>query len=305
MKAFEQRHSASVIGVLNGFDRLRLRGTKRLLAHVGGMMDFLRQERVLLKEFGEYAASATDRIRRATERIAEAAGQTVRYLSSSQASKEDLVRQIDAERGVIEGLICILSCVEPCRSYEVHRNREKKEIELRSGQRKCLHYYHYYRHPKLGLLHVRLQTWFPFSIHVCLNGREWLARQMDAAGIGHVRRDNCFIDIADVNKAQDLMDRQLKTDWPQLLNKLLARVNPQDRNIFRKTPVPYYWSVDQSEWASDVMFKSAGALGALYPRLIRHGMQTLGSVDVMRFLGRKVPAHNGRYGTFKGEVVTD
>ena len=229
MKAFVQRHSASVIGVLNGFDRLRLRGTKRLLAHVGGMMDFLRQERVLLKDFGKYSESVTERIRRATERIAEAAGQTVRYLSSSRVSKEDLVRQIDAERRMHDGLICILSCVEPCRSYEVHRHREKREIELRSGWRKCLHYYHYYRHPQLGLLHVRLQTWFPFSVHVCLNGREWLARQMEAAGIGHVRRDNCFIDLADVNQAQDLMDRQLKTDWPQLLNKLLARVHPEER----------------------------------------------------------------------------
>jgi len=53
------------------------------------------------------------------------------------------------------------------------------------------------------------------------------------------------------------------------------------------------------------MFRSAAALAALYPRLIRHGMQHLGSVDVMRFLGRKVPAHNGRYGTFQGEVVSD
>lgn len=69
--------------------------------------------------------------------------------------------------------------------------------------------------------------------------------------------------------------------------------------------MPYYWSVEQSEWASDVMFRSAAALAALYPRLIRHGMQHLGSVDVMRFLGRKVPAHNGRYGTFQGEVVSD
>ncbi|MBU0718608.1 MAG: hypothetical protein KJ749_10200 [Planctomycetes bacterium] len=305
MMAFVQRHAGSVIGVLNGFDRLRLRGTKRLLAHVGGMMNFLWQERVPLKEFGAYAAAATDRIRRATERMAEAAGQAVRYVSSSLVSKEDLVRRIVEEREIRDGLICILSCVEPCRSYEIHRNRHKREIELQGGWRKCLHYYHYYHHPKLGLLHVRLQTWFPFNVHVCLNGREWLARQMDAAGIGYVRRDNCFVDIADVPRAQALMDRQLKTDWPRLLDGLLTRVNPVERDLFRRTPVPYYWSVDQSEWATDVMFKSPEALAALYPRLLRHGMQNLSSVDVMRFLGRRVPAHNGRYGTFKGEVVSD
>lgn len=305
MVSFVQRHAASVIGVLNGFDRLRLRGTKRLLAHVGGMMSFLSQEGVPLKDFKEYALAATDRIRRATERIAEAAGQAVRYLSSSRQSKEDLVARIAEENGVREGLVCILSCVEPCWSYEIHRNRERKEIELLGGWRKCLHYYHYHRHPQLGLLHVRVQTWFPFTLHVCLNGREWLARQMDAAGIGYLRRDNCFVQIADLAGAQALLDRQLKTDWPRLLNGLAARVNPAERELFRKTPVPYYWSVDQSEWASDVMFQSAAALAALYPRLIRHGMQNLGSADVMRFLGRKLPAHQGVHGGFVGELVSD
>ena len=305
MNGFIQRHAASVMGILNGFDRLRLRGTKRLLANRGGMMSFLWQERVLLKHFKDYALAATDRIRQATEGIAKAAGQTIRYLASSSRSKEEFVREIAETKSVQEGLICILRCVEPCWSYEIHRNREKKEIELQGGRRKCLHYYHYYRHPEMGLLHVRLQTWFPFSVHVCVNGREWLARQMDTAGIGYRQRDNGFVEIADLVGAQALMDRQRQTDWPTLLDGLVAGVNQAETELFRMTPVPYYWSVDQSEWASDVMFTSPEALAALYPRLIRHGMQNLGSLDEMRFLGRKVPAHNGRYGTFKGEVVTD
>ena len=114
MTTFVQRHAASVMGILNGFDRLRLRGTKRLLANVGGMMSFLSQERVLFKEFKAYALNVTERVRRATEQIAKAAGQTIRYLSCSSESKEDLVRGIARENKVQEGLICILSCVEPC-----------------------------------------------------------------------------------------------------------------------------------------------------------------------------------------------
>lgn len=305
MNSFLQRHAAFVTGVLNGLDRLRLRGTKRLLAHPGGMMDFLRQQRVLLKDFKAYAQETTERIRRATVAIAESAGQAVRYLSGSRASKECLVQCLDGQRGSVPGLICILSCVEPCWSYEIHRNRQKRELELVGGWRKCLHYYHYYRHPRLGLLHLRLQTWFPFAVHVCLNGREWLAGQMDAAGIGYQRRDNCFSWIEDPVRAQALMDRQLGTNWPRLLDGLVRRCNPADAVIFRRVAVPYYWSVDQSEWASDVMFRGPGDLARIYPRLVHHAMQNLSSLEVMRFLGRKVPAHNGRYGTFKGDVVTD
>lgn len=305
MKGFVQRHAAVVTGMLEGFDRLRFRGTKRLLAHVGGMMNFLSQQKVLLKDFKDYAPSVTDYIRRRTERLAEAAEQTVRYLPGSRLSKELLVRGIEEKREYAPGLICILSCVEPCLSYEIHRDREKKVLDLVPGLRKCLHYYHYIRDPKLGLLHLRLQTWFPFSVHVCVNGREWLACEMDAAGMAYERRDNCFIWIEDPGRAQKLMDRLLRTNWPRLLDGLLRRCNPADAEIFRQVPVRYYWSVDQSEWASDVIFRSHADLAKIYPVLIRHGMQNLGSVEVMRFLGRKVPAHNGRYGTFQGQVTTD
>ena len=47
--------------------------------------------------------------------------------------------------------------------------------------RKCLHLYHYQVHPVFGFMHARIQTWFPFAIQICLNGREWLARAMNTA----------------------------------------------------------------------------------------------------------------------------
>jgi hypothetical protein len=305
MKGFVQRHSAFVMGVLNGFDRLRIRGTKRLLASVGGMFRFLWEQGVYLKDFGRYAESVTDQIRRATEQLAEASGRPIQYLANSSTDKESVARRSIPGEPIPPGPVCILSSVEPCWSYEIHRSRESRKLELRRKWRKCLHYYHYVMDPKLGWMHVRLQTWFPFSVHVCVNGREWLARPMDAAGLGYVRRDNCFVHLENVERTQKLMDRQLVTDWTKLLNPLVARINPAERSIFRNHPVEYYWSVDQSEWASDVMFRSSKALSGLYPRLIRHGMQNLSSTDVMRFLGQKIPAHRSPHGKFTGEVVSD
>jgi hypothetical protein len=305
MESFIQRHAADVIGSLSGFDRIRFRGTKRLLSVAGGMFNFLWQQQVLLKHFKAYVTSVTERIRQATLRVAAEAGLTVQYITSPAASKEDIARRIAAERQVREGPICILSCVECCRSYEIRRNRENQELELHNVPSKCLHYYHYFLDPTLGFMHVRFQTWFPLTMYVCINGREWLARQMDAAGLGYVRRRNCFVSLQDVVAAQRLMDQQLRTDWPTLLNELAARVNPVEPEIFGAHPVPYYWSGEETEWASDIMFKSAERLAALYPRLIQHAMKNLGCADAMRYLGRIVPAHNGKYGTFKGEVVTD
>jgi len=199
----------------------------------------------------------------------------------------------------------VLSSVEVLWSFDIHRDREKRMLKLVAASRKCLHYYHYFMHPLFGFMHARLATWFPFTMHVCINGREWLGRQMEAAGIAHQRRDNCFTGIDDLARAQQLMQLQLHTDWPRALDALARQVNPVHEQIFAARPLDYYWSAEQSEWASDVMFRNAAALGKIYPGLVKHGMLSLGSREVMRFLGKRVVAGGGIDRRFKGEVVSD
>jgi hypothetical protein len=75
--------------------------------------------------------------------------------------------------------------------------------------------------------------------------------------------------------------------------------------MFKNFVAPYYWSVFQSEWATDVMFRDPETLARIYPPLVRHGIQAFASPDVMRFLGQKIPAHGHVDGRFKGEIVSD
>lgn len=305
MNTFVQRHRESVIGFLSGFDRVRIRGTMRWLCYPDGLAKHLSKMRVLLKDFKDYAQQFTDRVRQGIEALARAAGRPIEYLASPALSKEDRARAIAERDGVSQGLICVLSAVEPCRSFQIYRNRALRELELRSAWRKCLHYYTYWLDPEWGFFHARVQTWLPLTIHVCLNGRTWLARQMDRARLDYLRRENCFVWIEDVAAAQQLMDRQLRINWQEQLNTRLRCFHPAHSELFPNCPVGYYWSVEQSEWASDVMFRSPAALARLYPRLIQHGTCHLASQDVMRFLGRKVPGHGGVHGRFQGEVVSD
>ena len=308
MNEFVQRHASDVIGTLSGFDRLLFRGTLRRIANAAGLSSFLSYTGVLLKEFGDYSMRLTERVRGACEGVARAAGRPVRYLPDPSVRKEDVAREIAARDRIAEGPVCVLSAVEPCWSFEVRRDRAAKRLELRSRQRRCLHLYHYMVHPELGLLHARVQTWLPFNVSVCVNGREWLSRQMDAAGLGYRRRANCFTDLADVAGAQALMDLQLKADWRAVLDGIVAAAHPAHAELFGPTggcPIDHYWSVQQSEWASDVMFKSPRLLSDLYPRLIRQGMETMGSRDVLRFLGKAVPEGRSAHPRFVGEVVSD
>lgn len=294
MRSFLQRHESEIKGTLSGLDRIRFRGTIRWLSSLRGMSNFLSVMSVLLKEFADWAQDKTERIRVATLKLAVNAGRPVIYLPSSQTRKEQTALEIAARDGVCEGLICVLSTLENCMSFEVGPNREKKRLELRYRSKRCLHYYFYLLDPQMGLMHLRLQTWAPYTVQVCLNGREWLARQLVAKGIAFEQRDNCFVDVADVPRAQALLDRQLRTNWPRVLDRLLKRVHPAHATLFGDRPLEHYWSADESEWATDVMFRSPEALSRLYPRLVRQALTSFGSDDVLRFLGRSPKVHHYR-----------
>ena len=308
MNAFIQRNASAVIGMLSGFDRLLFRGTLRRIANAAGLSSFLSYTGVLLKDFGDHSEKLTEHVKEASLAVAEKAGRPVQYLPDPSVRKEDVAREIARRDGIDNGLICVLTAVESCYSFEIHRNRAEKKLQLRPRQRRCLHLYHYMMHPQWGFMHARVQTWFPFTVSVCINGREWLARQMDQAGLGYTRRDNCFTELQDLGRAQLLMDEQLKTNWTSVLDGIIAAANPAHAELFGPAssyPIDPYWSVQQSEWATDVMFKSKELLARLYPRLIRHGIETLSSRDVLRFLGKSVPEGRNAHYKFNGEVLSD
>jgi hypothetical protein len=303
MNSFVQRHAKSVIGTIRGWDRLRFRGTVRMLANLTGMKRFLDCRGRKLKEFGDYALQISRQVRSASLRAVEAVGRPVVHLDSPGINKEQVALQIAGRDGITEGLIAVVTAVESCHGYDVRSDRERGILELYPRPRKCQHLYHYMIHPVFGLTYARLQTWFPFNLFVGINGREWLARQMDAAGIGYVRHDNCFTRIDDVEGAQRLLDEQVKWNWEQTLGDLGRQVNPAMDTIIGKLNIGYYWSLDQSEWATDVMFRDRVELDRLYPGLVRHAMESFRSPQVMSFLGRRTD--KGITPRFDGEVISD
>lgn len=307
MQKFIDKHQKDILGVLSGFDRIRFRGTIRMLAYVNGLFGWLCDRKVLLKNFTDFAQGVTATLKESVHSVAKAAGRSVQYLASSALSKEDLVQELLRREGISDGLVCVLSCVEPCQSFDLHRNSETTHLDLWPAVRKCLHWYLYFLDPRLGLCHVRIQSWLPFSVHVCVNGREWLCRELQKAGIGFTRSDNCLTQVADVAAAQKFLDAQPWADWTGLLNGLLQRACPALLQLpLAQRRHEYYWSADETEWATDVMFRSPAALQRVYPSLLLHAMLAFSSRDVMRFLGHtRLPARGGVDVRFNGNVVSD
>jgi len=300
VEKFVARFRSLVTGVLSGFDRLVFRGHLLPLMRDGGMFFFLEANKARLLDFKKFAVDATERLKEASLAEARRLDRPVIYLESPTIDKEDVARKLLVKHPVEQGLICVLTALEPCMTFEYHRsqNREERGLRLRPG--KCLHLYKYFLHPRFGFMNARIQTWFPFNVQICLNGRVRLARQLERKGRSDFKRvDNCFTWFGNPDFAQRLMNEQLATDWPRALDAIARSLNPLHEKIFRPSPMDYYWSAYQTEWATDVMFKDPSTLASIYPLLVRHAMYHFKSPDIMRFLADK-QAH----GNFTGEIVS-
>jgi len=298
MQQFTARFKNIIQGVVSGFDRLLFRGSLRQLNHAHGMEVFLFLNGILFKDYEKYVKGVSQRLKEAS--IASVLEQKlpVEYLRRGDIDKDRRARQIAAERGITNGDVCVLSATELAPTFE-HQGTHMI-IRKRPG----LTLYHYLIHPEFGWMFAEIQTWFPFAIHIYVNGREWLARQMDKEKLGYVRQDNCFPWIEDYGRAQELLDEQLKVNWETCLSPFAQRLNPLHDQIFAKFNTNYYWTVPQCEWATDIVFKP-GALERLTPRFLEHGMLSFSSPDVMQFLGKKIRLGGRIPEGFDGELTTD
>jgi hypothetical protein len=94
---------------------------------------------------------------------------------------------------------------EPCRTFSFRTERGKPFVA--SARRKCLFLYYYFMDRDFGLIHVKLQTWFPLQIQVYVNGHEWLARKLLVNRVSYRKRETAFLWIEDMARAQAFSDR--------------------------------------------------------------------------------------------------
>jgi hypothetical protein len=304
MTLFEDVHADRIVGTLTMFDRMIFKGHLTRLFAPGAISALLWQLGFPLTEFSNYATAATEQLTANAKRLAADAGRPYSYSDRSRRrggglTKEDTARAIAARDGITEGVVCVFSVVEPCWSFQVRADHRTHRLEAIRRERKCVHHYLYLIDPEFGFMHVRIQAWIPYEIQIYINGREWLARQLDAAGVGYRRYDNALLSVEDLELASTLCAKLAHRSWPRLLTAFARRVNPLLAKISAAGFGGYYWVLDQAEVATDVMFATRPALLEMWPDLVRHASVNLSSTDVLRFLGRKLHA------SLRAEVLTE
>jgi len=83
-----------------------------------------------MKDFKQYAQRTTEQLKEQSLAYPRRVGCEIKYLDDSKLSKKDLAIEIAQRNGIHDGLICLLTAVEPCQTFSVRRCRQTKTIAL-------------------------------------------------------------------------------------------------------------------------------------------------------------------------------
>ncbi len=280
LSRFVAKITCLIVAVLSCFDRVRFRGHLPIAngPALEGFVDHVLKIRRC--DFMAFAEQQSQTLVDHAQRLAQEAGAEYQFLQGAHR-KEAIVQEILRQRPINEGLICVLCCMECCPSFRLVSGQGRPSLVRARRQQRVL--YFHFLDPELGLIHIRLTTWFPFTVQVWVNGHSWLAQQMLHRRLGFTQHDNALLDLDDPQATQKLADRFVDQNWPKILHRLVRPVNPLMR---------------QPEFSTDVIFTSREALAGLYPRLLDHAAVNFSAKDILTFRGRRL------HPRFEGEVFT-
>jgi len=134
-------------------------------------------------------------------------------------------------------------------------------------------------------MNIRLQTWFPYHIQIAMNGREWLRRSLEKIGTGHTVKGNKFTSMADCQTAQRILDEQRNSHRTEILSGFLPDVFPSMKSVVGEE-LSYYWTLWQSELATDMIFDSPRRIDPFIDTMLRYALMTGSFTNVMRHTDR-------------------
>ncbi len=278
-----ERYRDQIRGVISCFDRIVINGTLPDICHAGAMAAQLALRNKRIFDYGDFVNPIRNMLHENAKKVAAAHGIEIEAIRKfKEFRKEDRIKDVLASRKVENGLVHVFSAQENCNCFKPWHDKKTGKTFLKPSGGRCSHYYFYFLDELLGLLYVRVPTWAPFRLQICLNGHNWLANRLHRAGIGFKMNDNAFVDIENFSAAQELAD----TLDPVGLQRRLEHYARLACPVEEMFPSGWHWSIMQIEYATDIIFKRIEDLSPLYESLKMRAIQEVKINDVATFLGR-------------------
>ena len=203
-------------------DRLYLNGYLPSLATSGGMIRFLTEHLGKPIPSPALLGQITQGWVEAVKRWAAQQGIPVVHFQHGER-KDDTANRLRQQRGVRDQVVFMGVAQEKAQAFSArkeggifHYDRDKTVY--------VNHYYFYIDDEDFGPLFLKVCSYAPWSLKLCLNGHEWAKRQLEKQGIAFETLDNGFRSCADPERLQQTCDRLGPEDIDRLFRKWLDRL---------------------------------------------------------------------------------
>lgn len=165
------------------------------------------------------------------------------------------------------------------------------------------HFYFYCVDEDFGPFFLKFATYFPYTAKLCINGNEYLKRQLAKAAIAHEPLDNGVRSCADPERAQAFCDKLSAHKIDGFLRKWLARLPHPYTRKDRAAGYRYELSVIQAEFSLTQVLERPMSGRVFFEEVIRENLD-IGRPDQVQliFERRVLKTTPGR---FRTRVITE
>ena len=227
-------------------DRLYLNGYIGKLATGPGLVGFMRGQLQKPVPSPVVLGQISERFRKAVKEQAEREHVPLHEFKHKER-KDDIANDFRRQRQVRDGIVFIGVAQEKAQAF--NGKKVDGRFEFKRGKAVYVnHYYFYIDDEDFGPLFIKVCSYAPWSVKLCLNGHEWAKRQLEKHQIAYEALDNGFLSCAEPDKLQQICDSLGPADIDRVFRKWLGRMalplRPQDREA------GYDW--DLSIWQMEV-----------------------------------------------------
>jgi hypothetical protein len=206
-------------------DRVYLNGYVPTLQTSGALVYFLEQQRGAMIASPALLGESSHEFVAAVEAFAQQQQIPLVHFQKGQR-KDDVAAGYRRHFSPAEGVVFIGVAQEQQTGFKAHKEMKGKRVRFQFSRQSVYVkvYYFYIQDAEFGPGFIKVGTYAPYPVKVCLNGHEWVKQQLRRAGVAFEALDNGFLSCADPTRLQDLC-QQLGPDQVQaFFDKWVARL---------------------------------------------------------------------------------
>ena len=290
---------------LEAIDRMYLNGYVPSLQSGGGVVYFMKEHLGARVPSTTMVAPLSLRFVQAIERFVETEGLDLVTFEKGQR-KDDVAQEYLTAFTGDEGVLFVGKAQEKASVFRTEKRRRPDGSTYPWIYRSTTpvnHYYFYLLDRDFGPLFIKICSYFPYAIKVCLNGHEWLKRQLTQRGIPHEPLDNGIRSSDDPGRVQRIADSLDAAKIDTVVRKWLRRLPHPFTAAHRRAGYRYQLSILQAEFALTQVLDRPRTGRHLFEEVMRENLD-LGRPDQMQLIfNRRVTRQTP--GVFRTRILTE